>query len=70
MAYLARTHLRHRQRPWFGECSSARLSRGWSESGTREIGRASCRERVEISVVAVSLKKKQTYNDDISYSIM
>src|SRR3712207_7125017 len=25
----------------------------------REIGRASCRERVEISVVAVSLKKKQ-----------
>src|SRR6266536_1421884 len=25
-----------------------------------QIGRASCRERVEISVVAVSLKKKQT----------
>src|SRR2546426_3885613 len=25
-----------------------------------EIGRASCRERVEISVVAVSLKKKET----------
>src|SRR3712207_9406067 len=25
----------------------------------REIGRASCRERVEISVVAVSLKKKK-----------
>src|SRR3712207_8050169 len=28
------------------------------EAGDREIGRASCRERVEISVVAVSLKKK------------
>src|SRR3712207_9375793 len=29
----------------------------------REIGRASCRERVEISVVAVSLKKKkESYN--------
>src|SRR4030043_1030480 len=27
--------------------------------GVREIGRASCRERVEISVVAVSLKKKK-----------
>src|ERR1044071_10107016 len=27
-------------------------------SSEREIGRASCRERVEISVVAVSLKKK------------
>src|SRR2546430_17388142 len=27
--------------------------------GAREIGRASCRERVEISVVAVSLKKKK-----------
>ena len=27
-------------------------------SKEREIGRASCRERVEISVVAVSLKKK------------
>src|SRR5438067_10832501 len=26
--------------------------------GEREIGRASCRERVEISVVAVSVKKK------------
>src|SRR6266511_4942504 len=28
------------------------------EVGLQEIGRASCRERVEISVVAVSLKKK------------
>src|SRR5258706_12383104 len=27
--------------------------------GRKEIGRASCRERVEISVVAVSLKKKK-----------
>src|SRR3954467_16005887 len=29
-----------------------------------EIGRASCRERGEISVVAVSLKKKQKHADD------
>src|SRR5256885_15933532 len=28
-------------------------------TGTSKIGRASCRERVEISVVAVSLKKKK-----------
>src|SRR3989442_12705112 len=28
----------------------------------QQIGRASCRERVEISVVAVSLKKKKTVN--------
>src|SRR3712207_9534798 len=33
----------------------------------QEIGRASCRERGEISVVAVSLKKKHTplYNDSL-----
>src|ERR1035438_10901005 len=30
----------------------------YTTSGLVEIGRASCRERVEISVVAVSLKKK------------
>src|SRR2546430_13956798 len=30
-----------------------------------EIGRASCRERVEISVVAVSLKKKKERNDNV-----
>src|SRR3990167_5436522 len=30
---------------------------------TRKIGRASCRERVEISVVAVSLKKKYSFNE-------
>ena len=29
-----------------------------------EIGRASCRERVQISVVAVSLKKKKTIISD------
>src|SRR2546429_1306295 len=29
------------------------------QRGSDEIGRASCRERVEISVVAVSLKKKK-----------
>src|SRR5947209_20417848 len=28
-------------------------------AGRREIGRASCRERVEISVVAVGVKKKE-----------
>src|SRR2546422_11285559 len=32
--------------------------------GGREIGRASCRERVEISVVAVSLKKKKKKAQD------
>src|SRR2546430_14186887 len=32
--------------------------------GGREIGRASCRERVEISVVAVSLKKKTDERGD------
>src|SRR6266487_3413761 len=31
-----------------------------SALGRREIGRASCRERVEMSVVAVSLKKKKS----------
>src|SRR3712207_9420691 len=31
----------------------------WPEWG-RQIGRASCRERVQISVVPVSLKKKET----------
>src|SRR2546429_8097452 len=41
-------------------------------AGPNQIGRASCRERVEISVVAVSLKKKkstwrsQTSRDDKS----
>ena len=35
----------------------------WWEAGL-EIGRASCRERVQISVVAVSLKKKQQYKID------
>src|SRR3712207_9139367 len=33
------------------------LSPGWSIHSGCEIGRASCRERVEISVVAVSFKK-------------
>ena len=32
---------------------------GLADSKVLKIGRASCRERVEISVVAVSLKKKQ-----------
>src|SRR5690606_39704424 len=30
----------------------------WLVTGTAEIGRASCRERVEIAVVAASFKKK------------
>src|SRR4051794_41880321 len=34
----------------------------------REIGRASCRERVEISVVAVSLKKKREKEKNIGRS--
>src|SRR2546422_9880757 len=33
--------------------------RAAERGGEGEIGRASCRERVEISVVAVSLKKKE-----------
>src|SRR3989442_540201 len=35
------------------------LLEGTLQAGTSEIARASCRERVKISVVAVSLKKKQ-----------
>src|SRR3712207_7758569 len=38
--------------------TAAPVGRGLSRSG--EIGRASCRERVQISVVAVSLKKKMS----------
>src|SRR3546814_16958354 len=42
--------------------------------GTKQIGRASCRERVcqyvEISVVAVSLKKKRTNNKQNSKTII
>src|SRR4051812_49925584 len=38
---------------------SIRLARQNSPVLQAEIGRASCRERVEISVVAVSLKKKR-----------
>src|SRR5690349_25119224 len=34
-------------------------------AGPEEIGRASCRERVEISVVAASLKKKTRHNEEI-----
>ena len=33
-----------------------------ASDGKEEIGRASCRERVEISVVAGSLKKKEKHN--------
>src|SRR3712207_7575346 len=33
------------------------VAAGWELEARPEIGRASCRERVEISVVAVSLKK-------------
>src|SRR5205807_4816153 len=45
-----------------------RASPGWSarvsdRSGTREIGRASCRERVEVSVDAGALKEKRDRND-------
>src|SRR5437773_9590423 len=34
--------------------------------GISEIGRASCRERVYISVVAVSLKKKKTKSNSVN----
>src|SRR5438876_9806496 len=30
----------------------------WAEGKNKEIGRASCRERVEITVVGIALKKK------------
>src|SRR5260370_41903016 len=36
-----------------------RLVPGAEPAGARQIGRAACRERGEISVVAVSLKKKK-----------
>src|SRR3712207_9468420 len=39
--------------------SAALAGTSWAPSTGFEIGRASCRERVEISVVAVSLKKKK-----------
>src|ERR1035441_11082965 len=35
------------------------ISAGWARAVVTKIGRASCRERGEISVVAVSLKKKK-----------
>src|SRR4051812_50029462 len=38
---------------------SPACARCWTASGAGQIGRASCRERVEISVVAGSLKKKK-----------
>src|ERR1051326_9209891 len=38
----------------------ARAEAGLAWSAIDEIGRASCRERVSISVVAVSLKKKKS----------
>src|SRR2546430_16324872 len=44
----ARARPRRRPRSWRSRCG-----------GDREIGRASCRGRGEISVVAVSLKKKK-----------
>src|SRR3712207_9204739 len=37
--------------------------------GHPEIGRGSCRERVQISVVAVSLKKKNRSHDDVFASV-
>src|SRR4029078_13745698 len=47
----------------WGSGSARSVRRRGAASGrgsrAREIGRASCRERVEISVVAVSLKKKR-----------
>src|SRR6266446_10671735 len=41
------------------------------DGGLVPIGRASCRERVEISVVAVSLKKKKEHRlrDDFDYLV-
>src|SRR5689334_25443891 len=36
------------------------LCQRWGSPGHSEIGRASCRERVEIPVAAVTMKKRQT----------
>src|SRR5687767_15766489 len=50
--------------PLYGKPTDRKSKNGrswnWADAGsaTMEIGRASCRERVEISVGAVSLKKK------------
>src|SRR5947207_13852387 len=45
---------------WYQDEEIEKLSRAWLLSQTpAEIGRASCRERVEISVVAVSLKTQR-----------
>src|SRR5437764_14481611 len=48
------------------ECGGAGTGRGTcalrgAARGTAQIGRASCRERVEIAVGAVALKKKKRY---------
>src|SRR5690606_40017466 len=40
-----------------------KLLRAW-ERFKQKIGRASCRERVEISVVAVAVKKRQSSEDE------
>src|ERR1039457_7732250 len=45
---------------------SLRRARARSEDRVLQIGRASCRERGEISVVAVSLKKKKTKKEGSS----
>src|SRR4030066_1467469 len=54
---LTRKAARLRERPSYGTLSLS------GRSHRPEIGRASCRERGEISVVAVSLKKKNRTND-------
>src|SRR2546422_6156357 len=51
-------HLREDQAADYGDAQGA-AQLGTRPEPNRQIGRASCRERVEISVVAVSLKKKK-----------
>src|SRR2546427_12672697 len=54
-----------------GMCLSAALALQQQRALERiEIGRASCRERGEISVVAVSLKKKKQNRDERKRDVM
>src|SRR5262249_61808133 len=50
---------------------SKRAVSGGGPAGSRfQIGRASCRERVEISVVGVSLKKKKEDENEEVYGVV
>src|SRR3712207_9247990 len=62
---VARPHLGHEGggEEAAGHLAHAHAGRGTDRRADGEIGRAWCRERVEISVVAVSLKKKNIMAD-------